>query len=742
MQLIIAQTRSTADLIVRALDIRWRQANGYYEGDNVIVTWITDEAGRFSMPHIQASEPEKPTWEILPVIPERYEVDLSAYSLQRFSIIKELIYRKDVTELINACDPGREGEYLFNIVHRICFKPKPVKRLWLKAQTEDAVRKAWSQMRSGTEYRQMLEALRAQAKADWVISSNAKYAYTLFRNEADSSIPADMSIGVYQTPVLKILYDRANAIRNFRSTGYWKLYADFAVFSGSYIGKWFDQKDGQLIDQLYDKAHVLELIKKLDGRQGKVVFMDTEVIKTPSKRLLDLTSLQVEASRRFGFSAQQTLDLALRLYREARCITYPCTDNRRITSGDLFYRLGVFKALAKMSEYANFINDIWDNDWGSKALSSRFVDSSGASNFTAIQPTDSAPVRLLSPDELKIYDLIVRRTLAMYYPDRVEHRTTVHTQVDQLHFETIQTICTDEGWLVIDPLQEEGEQEEHERVPLPKLLKVRDVVTADDLFFKKTKSNRPVHFTDGTLLGSIGQLGTPELRTSIIEGMVKQRLAERKGDKIYISRKGRALLDSIKIEKLVTPAIAAEWDSQLRQIEQGQSERAQFMQKAQGFATEIVRDFRRLARHEEVPPIANLSFVQEISAKCPRCRASLFVKKDPNNQLHIVCQNYNSQDDNECVFAFGCLSDGTSTEGHCRKNLCNGPLVNTANGDKKCLICETRQSRLFYNWKWRFVEGNCPLCASHLRQGSPINDGFAPALACRNSECSYFVLIE
>ncbi|MFM8457549.1 MAG: DNA topoisomerase, partial [Chthoniobacterales bacterium] len=512
---------------------------------------------------------------------------------EQLRILKKLLARPDVDEVINACDAGREGELIFRYVVQHFKNKKPIKRLWLQSMTADAIRQGFASLRSDEEMIPLSEAATCRSESDWLVGINGSRAMTAFYKELLGGFQVT-PVGRVQTPTLAILVEREEKIRNFKPRGYFELHGQFGVAAGSYLGKWFDEnfkKSGDedaKAERIWDRAKADEIKAKCEGKSGTVE--ETKTPKSESSPLLyDLTTLQREANGRFGFSAKRTLQLAQALYEKHKVLTYPRTDSRYLPEDNLPV---VKKVLGGMddSSLAPHARKALDKGWITKTP--RVFNNAKVSDHHAIIPTDASPDKL-DEYEMKLYDLVARRFIAVFYPPAKYEVTKRITTVEGEKFKTDGKVLIEPGWREVYGKSAAGEDEES-------LVPVKDGETAqtESIELKELQTKPPARYTEATLLSAMegaGKLvddeelreamserglGTPATRAAIIEGLLLQEYIRREGRELAASAKGIKLITALReldIGALGSPEMTGEWEHKLKQIEAGKYKRDEFM---------------------------------------------------------------------------------------------------------------------------------------------------------------------
>jgi DNA topoisomerase-3 len=558
-------------------------------------------------------------WDVLPIFPEPFRYAPIAQTKEQFDVVARLLNREDITEVVNATDAGREGELIFDLVYRLAGCAKPVKRFWTSSLTPEAIQAAYAIMKPGEAYIGLREAARSRQEADWLVGINATRAQTL-RMRRSGVEDGVWSVGRVQTPTLALLVRRELEIRDFKPQTFWTLRARFAHPEGNYEGRWFKETEGQAQERFTNEAEAQGLAASLEGRPGKIRSVTGRTEKKKPELLYDLTALQKEANKRFGFPAEGTLGLAQTLY-EKQLISYPRTNSRHLTEADALKAPQWIKALAQgqLTELQPFL-DILRKQWPVK-LDKRFVNDKEVEDHAALVPTEK-PARELVGGELRIYDLIARRFLGAYFPDRVEAKTTIITEVETETFKTNGTIVKEEGWSavdpphrrkktekVVDPAETEEDAEEEIEGGLP-AVKKSDTVEVVSLHPKEGKTTPPKRMSEGDLLSAMqgaGKelddealrgamrdcgLGTPATRANMIETLIKRTYIERKRNILLPTEKGIRLIQGLPAESLRSAELTGSWEARLERMRRGEESRDVFMADIRGFVSGVVTELQ------------------------------------------------------------------------------------------------------------------------------------------------------
>ncbi len=624
--LIIAEKPSVAQDIARALGGFAKQGE-YFESDDYVLSSAIGHLLELTVPEEYEVKRGKWSFAHLPVIPPHFTLNPIEKTEDRLKLLARLIKRKDVGGLINACDAGREGELIFRYLVQHAKTDKPIRRLWLQSMTQSAIREGFAQLRSDKEMRPLADAARCRSEADWLIGINGTRAMTAFNSQEGGFHKTP--VGRVQTPTLAILVEREERIRAFRPRDYWEVEAEFAAVAGTYRGRWFDEKFAKSDDEhakaerLWDVKNAEALRKKCLGKHGTVE-EESKPTTQLSPLLFDLTSLQREANGRFGFSAKTTLALAQALYERHKALTYPRTDSRYLPED----YIGTVKETLKSfsgTPYAAFAGQILKGGWAHP--NKRIFNNAKVSDHFAIIPTGTAP-KHLSEAEQKLYDLVTRRFLAIFFPAAEYNVTTRITRVEDEAFKSEGKVLVTPGWLAIYGKEAQGEDETPSLVPI----KPKERVWANDVEVKANQTKPPARFTEATLLTamegagklvdeeelreamSARGLGTPATRAATIEGLIQEEYVHRNGRELQPTAKAFSLmvaLSTLGIDELHSPELTGHWEYKLKQMEQGALERDEFMDHI----VEQTREMVDRIKHGEIPE----EVFSTLTTPCPKC---------------------------------------------------------------------------------------------------------------------------
>ncbi|MEX3950291.1 DNA topoisomerase III [Paraburkholderia sp. EG287B] len=602
--LIIAEKPSVANDIARALG-GFTKHDEYYESDDYVLSSAVGHLLEIAAPEEYEVKRGKWSFAHLPVIPPHFDLNPIAKSESRLKVLNKLMKRKDVTQLINACDAGREGELIFRLIAQHAKAKQPVQRLWLQSMTPQAIRDGFANLRSDHDMQPLADAARCRSEADWLVGINGTRAMTAFNSKGGGFFLT--TVGRVQTPTLSIVVEREEKIRRFIPRDYWEVRAEFVCAGGFYEGRWYDPKfkkdefDPEKRDsRLWSLPAAETIVAACHGREG-TVSEESKPSTQLSPALFDLTSLQREANGRFGFSAKNTLGLAQALYEKHKVLTYPRTDSRALPEDYMGTVKETLEMLKESNNYLPHAKQVLDKGWVKP--NKRIFDNSKISDHFAIIPTLQAPKSLSEPEQ-KLYDLVVKRFLAVFFPAAEYRVTTRITEVAGHHFKTEGKVLVEPGWLQVYGRDAGGD--DANLVPVKKDEKVKtDKIAAHQLVTKP-----PARYNEATLLSAMegaGKLvddeelreamaakglGTPATRAAIIEGLLGEKYLVREGRELIPTAKAfqlMTLLRGLDVKELTAPELTGEWEYKLSQMERGKLPRDAFMQEIARMTQTIVK---------------------------------------------------------------------------------------------------------------------------------------------------------
>ena len=645
-KLIIAEKPSVAADIARALG-GFTKHDDYFESEDCVLSSAVGHLLELACPEEYEVKRGKWSFAHLPVIPPHFDLRPIEKTVSRLKLLTRLIKRKDVTGLVNACDAGREGELIFNYIAQHAKSGKPIQRLWLQSMTQQAIKEGFSKLRAGTEMKGLADAAVCRSESDWLVGINGTRAMTAFNSKTGGFHLT--TVGRVQTPTLALIVEREQKIRKFKARPYWELEGHFACAAGTYTGKWFDEsfaknKTGQKAEQdehqraerLWDETRAKALQSKCAGHPGEVS-EETKPSTQLSPLLFDLTSLQREANSRFGFSAKATLGLAQALYEKHKVLTYPRTDARALPEDYLptvratlvmLTGEGVGKGHdeAALARYSPFAHQILARQW--VIPNKRIFNNAKISDHFAIIPTLQAPKHLSEPEQ-KLYDMVVKRFLAVFYPAAEYMISTRITRVEGEPFKTEGKVLVNPGWLAV--YGREGQEGDEGNLVA---VEPKEMVQTDELILNATETRPPPRYSEATLLSAMegagkmvddeelkaamaGRgLGTPATRAQIIENLLGEQYLHRENRELQPTAKAfslMTLLNGLGIRELTAPELTGDWEWKLARMERGEMSRDEFMKQIAAMTQHIV-DRAKSYDSDTIP-----GDFGELSTPCPKC---------------------------------------------------------------------------------------------------------------------------
>jgi DNA topoisomerase III len=664
----VFQKRTLADLSPKAKKAT-KDEPTFLESDDYVIAWAVGHLVQLAEPEEYDEKWKKWRMADLPIVPpDGFKlVPRDAKSKKQLKLVETLLKREDVDHVINACDAGREGELIFAYLYESVFgepptspdAPKPVERLWISSMTKTAIRDGFEQLRPGVQLQPLESAARARSEADWLVGMNATRAATI---RGRAWVGGVVSLGRVQTPTLAIIVAREREIQAFVPEPYWLVHA---TFDPRYEGLWFDpikadDKDTPTGQEtwLKEAERAEEVVNKVAGKIGTVEDVERKEQSERAPLLYDLTSLQRDANRRYGFSARRTLSAAQSLYEGKKAITYPRTSSRWL-SGDLVPQLKPTAAtLVDITEYASAAQFVLKLD--SLPLA-RVVNDAKVDDHHAIIPTDvEHDVSEFSPDERRIFDLVARRFLAVFHPPARYARTTVITVVEDERFRTRGKVTLEAGWRGVYGVEADADKEEDpESAELPPLEKGQQVKVAS-VESEAKETRPPPRYTEATLLSAMETagkfvddeelreamkergLGTPATRAETIETLIRREYIERGGKDLMPTPKGLQVITMLEENKLTSPELTGDWEKRLGDIEHGNGGKDDFIKGIEDFTRSTVEAIAALDKEKLRPERVELGL-------CPRCGAETGEIIRENSKAY-GCTSWKSREETGCGF--------------------------------------------------------------------------------------------
>lgn len=695
--LVIAEKPSVARDIARVLHCR-KNISGAIEGEKYIVTWALGHLVTLADPEGYDKKFKEWKMDVLPMMPKKMELVVIKKTAKQYNAVKTQLFRKDVNKIIIATDAGREGELVARWILAKANCHKPIQRLWISSVTDKAIQDGFAHLSDGRKYNDLYMAAVSRAEADWLVGMNATRALTCKYN-------AQLSCGRVQTPTLAMIAKREEEIKTFQPQEYYGL----TVQAGKIKWTWQDTKSGSY--RTFSKKRIEELENAVKNGEIQIEQVEKSARKSFAPGLYDLTELQRDANKRFGFSAKQTLNIMQRLYESHKVLTYPRTDSKYIgtdivdTIKDRLRACGVgpYKKLAG----SLLMKPLQTNK--------SFVDDKKVSDHHAIIPTEQyVQLEHMTSEERKIYDLVVRRFLSVLYPPFIYEQTTLKGKVGKETFVAKGKIVQQTGWKEVYEYEEEQEEELSEQ-SLPQMEK-GSIFTIEKISITEGKTKPPARFTEATLLSAMekGGLGTVATRADIIDKLFNTFLMELKGKEICLTSKGKQLLLLVP-EELKKPELTADWEMKLSRIAKGELAKETFMTEIETYTEDIVEEIKHgegSFRHDNIT-----------TKKCPKCNKPMLAVNGKNARM-LVCQ------DRECGH-----KEVIARLSNARCPNCHKKMEIIKKGDEEQFVCVCGHKEKLSAFKARREKEGAGVSKKdvqrYLKQQKeePVNTAFADALA-------------
>lgn len=643
--LIIAEKPSVASDISKALG-KFQKQQDYFENDEYVISSAVGHLLTIVPPEGVEAARGKWTFKCLPVIPPHFDLTPIEKNEGRLKVLAKLIKRKDVDKLVNACDAGREGELIFRNIVRYTKAKQPIQRLWLQSMTPAAIREGFAALRTDESMQPLSDAATSRSEADWLVGINGTRAMTAFNSKLGGFFKT--TVGRVQTPTLAILVEREAKIRKFVPRDFWEILGTFDAAAGQYVGRWFDEKFAKADDEQLKAERVWDAVKaeaikaKCLGKPG-IVTEESKPTTSMSPLLYDLTSLQRDANSRFGFSAKNTLGVAQALYEKHKVLTYPRTDSRALpedylgtvkTTMEMFTGHGPTTGTTFVTRYSTFADQILNNGWVKP--NKRIFNNAKVSDHFAIIPTTIAPKGLSEPEQ-KLYDLVTKRFLAIFYPAAEFLETTRITRVEGEPFKSAGKVLVQPGWLTVYGKEAQGEDDNPNLAPV----KPNETVKTSGIEVKQNVTKPPARYSEATLLSAMESagklvdddelreamsekgLGTPATRAAIIEGLIYENYLQRNGRELQATAKAFSLmelLNGLGIPELTKPELTGDWEFQLKEMQRKKISREQFMSGIQDMTRKIV-DRAKQFEQDTIPGDFGM-----LKVACPKCGGEVHEK--------------------------------------------------------------------------------------------------------------------
>ena len=715
--LVIAEKPSVARDIARVLKCN-KNISGAIEGSQYVVTWALGHLVTLADPDGYDKKWKEWKMEVLPMMPKQMELVVIKKTAKQYNAVKSQLFRKDVGEIIIATDAGREGELVARWILEKANCHKPIKRLWISSVTDKAIKEGFAKLVDGRKYNDLYAAAVSRAEADWLVGINATRALTCKYN-------AQLSCGRVQTPTLAMIAKREEEIRSFRPEEYYGI----SVQAGNVEWTWQEKKSGSY--RTFSKERVEKIEEKLKNEEITVECVDKSSKKSFAPGLYDLTELQRDANRRFGFSAKETLNIMQRLYENHKVLTYPRTDSKYIGTDVVDTLKDRLRACA-VGPYKKLAGSLVMKPL---KVNKSFVDDKKVSDHHAIIPTEQyVQLEHMTNEERKIYDLVVRRFLSVFYPPFEYEQTTLRGLAEGEQFIAKGKIVKEAGWKTVYDYSDEEIEEEVSEQSLPDMEKGRRFPIRQ-IRVTSGKTKPPAHFTEATLLsamenpvkymeskdkqavktlGETGGLGTVATRADIIDKLFHSFLMELRGKDIYITSKGKQLLELVP-EDLKKPELTADWEMKLSNIAKGKLQKEKFLQEIKGYTVDIIDEIKTgegKFRHDNIT-----------NKKCPKCGKPMLSVNGKQGRM-LVCQ------DRECGH-----KEVIARLSNARCPQCHKKMEIIKKGEEEQFVCVCGYKEKLSAFKKRREKEGAGVSKKdvqkYLRQqkDEPVNNAFADAFA-------------
>lgn len=670
---ILAEKPSVGRDIARVLGAN-QKGNGFFEGKEYIVTWGLGHLVTHADPEHYGEQYKNWRLEELPMLPKRLDLVVIKQTSKQFHTVKKVLNRQDVGEVIIATDAGREGELVARWILAKAHVKKPLKRLWISSVTDKAIKDGFKKLKDGRQYENLFAAAEARAEADWYVGINGTRALTTKHN-------AQLSCGRVQTPTLAILATREKTIQSFKPTPYHTLQANV---EGGTTFRWYHRKSGD--ERMFNEEDAKALKDKVKGNALTITSVKAKKKHTSAPNLYDLTELQREANKRYGYSAKETLGALQKLYEQHKAVTYPRTDSRFLSS-DL---VDTLRDRLKAIDVQPFRKTVLEaSKLGITHAKKQMVNDAKVSDHHALIPTEQAPpISAMNDKETKLYYLIVRRFLANFFPASESEQTVVEAEVANELFRTKGERMISQGW------RQNEDEEQAKESKLPKFTE-GEKLSLNGVELKRGETTPPARFNEATLLTAMekpaqfmeekdaqisktlaeaGGIGTVATRADIIEKLFSSFLIEKKGKDLFVTSKGKQLLELVP-EELKSPALTAEWEQRLEKIVQGKEQKSAFIADMKQYAQSVVGQVKAdttTFRHDN-----------KTGEKCPECGKFLLEVNGKKGKMR-VCQ------DRECGYRKNIAMTTNARCPKCKKKL---ELRGQGEGQVFACVCGHREKK-------------------------------------------------
>ena len=646
MKLILTEKPSVARDIAKVLKIPDKK-EGFIQGNGYVVTWALGHLIELCQPDEYNESFKKWDFAMLPIIPDSFKKKIIASSKQQFEVVKHCFEREDIDSIICATDAGREGELIFRLIYEEVECSLPIQRLWISSQTDSAIKDGFSDLKDGKDYAPLFDSARCRSEADWIVGINATRAYSIKFSRGHGV----MSVGRVQTPVLKMIVDRYRDHIQFDSKPFYEILVDVKHDNGTFQTKWFTKET----DRCQDKEKADQIKKEIEiAKTGIIQSLTKKKINEKAPLLYDLTELQKEANRQFKYSADQTLKCAQALYETHKILSYPRTSSRYLST-DIKPKLPVFlDKVSVLPEFKKHVEVIKDKKF---EIAARMIDDKKVTDHHAIIPTDKTPDQSrLSEQEKKIYELVIRRFVAAFYPECEKDHTEIITAFDTHNTRATGTIIQKYGWreLYQHEVDETKKSKKKEKELLLPIVHENDEVIAKKTTVKKGQTKAPALHTEASILASMETagkhiddeelrqamkhcgLGTPATRAQILEKLINVGYIQREKNKLIPTAKAEYLIDCIKEESLLSPQLTGDWEKKLNDMAAGTYQREAYMEEIKSFTQDVIHNVNE-------SNVIALKADQKVYGICPKCQEGKVIE----TQKSYGCTHWKEK---ECKF--------------------------------------------------------------------------------------------
>lgn len=660
--LVLAEKPSVGKELARVLGCK-KPGNGCIMGDKYIVTWAFGHLVTLCDPEHYGEQYKTWSMDTLPMLPEKMDLEVIAQTSKQYSTVKKLLCSAEVTSIVIATDAGREGELVARWIIEKAGVRKPIKRLWISSQTDKAIKEGFAHLKDGKEYENLYRSAQARAEADWLVGLNVTRALTCKFN-------AQLSAGRVQTPTLAMIAAREKEIRSFTPKDYYTLNVDLGKLFATY-------KDSKNQSSFFDREKVEKIADKVRGKKFTLTALQGTEKKTPPPALYDLTELQRDANKLYGFSPKQTLNIMQRLYEQHKALTYPRTDSRYLTD-DIVPTLSDRLRAVSIGEYSALVSEIFR---AKRSISKSCVNNAKVSDHHAIIPTEQKVSLMdLNAEEKKIYHLVVKRFLTCFFPSYEYKKLRAEFSAEGESFYAAGREIISKGWKKVYEIEDEDLDENEQTLPS---LKKGESYTCHNTLIKSHKTKPPARYTEATLLSAMenpskfiqdksmkeyigGGLGTPATRADIIEKLFSSFYMEKQGSSIVPTSKGLQLIELVPPD-LKEPLLTAEWEQKLDAISKGKQKKELFIRDIKGYADKLVKTVaasNAQYRHDNITRKA-----------CPECGKMMLEVNGKKGKM-LVCQ------DRECGYR-----QNISRKTNARCPNCHKTMELYGEGEKKLYVC-------------------------------------------------------